>query len=407
MRAHRRRAMPREGKVAVGELAEVLAARREEIEAAIAARVRAVADPGEVSDPTYRDGLRAAISAAVEYAFASLIAGEAHPPPVPVTLLAQARLAARSEVGIDVVLRRYLAGYALVGDVLVAEAARLGMSGEALKRPLRAHAAALDRLLAAVAEEHTREARPSPASAERRRLDLVRRLLAGQPAETAELRYPIEANHLGLACLGSASAVTVREIAAATNRSLLAVSPEPGLVWAWLGGAEPPDWAELRRLAAEAAPPGTAIALGEPAEGLSGWRFTHRQAISALSVTLRGEERVARYADVALLAAALQDDLLATSLRQLYLEPLERERDGGEIAKSTLRAYFAADRNASSTAAVLAVNRNTVAKRLRAIEATIGRTLSSCAPEARGRPAPRGSRWLDRRLIPRSSTLPI
>ena len=43
---------------------------------------------------------------------------------------------------------------------------------------------------------------------------------------------------------------------------------------------------------------------------------------------MRGPEPFVRYVDVALLAAVLQDDLLATSLRKLYLEPLEAERDG-------------------------------------------------------------------------------
>ena len=77
----------------------------------------------------------------------------------------------------------------------------------------------------------------------------------------------------------------------------------------------------------------------------------------------------------------LQDDLLATSLHQLYLEPLEGERDGGKVARETLRAYFAAERNVSSAAAALGVNRNTVTSRLRAIEATVGRSLAFCGSE--------------------------
>jgi hypothetical protein len=41
-------------------------------------------------------------------------------------LLVQARLAARSDVSLDIVLRRYFAGYSLLGDFLVGEADRLG-----------------------------------------------------------------------------------------------------------------------------------------------------------------------------------------------------------------------------------------------------------------------------------------
>jgi DNA-binding PucR family transcriptional regulator len=75
------------------------------------------------------------------------------------------------------------------------------------------------------------------------------------------------------------------------------------------------------------------------------------------------------------LAAIGRDDLLETSLRQLYLEPLEGGRDGGKVARETLRAYFAADRNVSSTAAALGVDRRTVRNRIRAIEELLGRPL--------------------------------
>ena len=88
-----------------------------------------------------------------------------------------------------------------------------------------------------------------------------------------------------------------------------------------------------------------------------------------------------RYSGVALLASALQDELLRAALRDLYLAPLEAERDGGAALRQTLRAYFAAERNVSSAAEMLGVNRNTVASRLRVIETTLGRSLGTCATE--------------------------
>jgi DNA-binding PucR family transcriptional regulator len=65
----------------------------------------------------------------------------------------------------------------------------------------------------------------------------------------------------------------------------------------------------------------------------------------------------------------------------LFLAPLAEERDGGAVARQTLRAYFEAERNASSAAALLEVSRQTVGSRLRAIEERIGRPLSACANE--------------------------
>jgi DNA-binding PucR family transcriptional regulator len=100
-----------------------------------------------------------------------------------------------------------------------------------------------------------------------------------------------------------------------------------------------------------------------------------------MPIALRSPQVLVRYADVALLASILQDDLLATSLQQLYLAPLGAERDGGQALRETLRAYFAAERNVSSAAAALAVSRQTVINRLRTIEQRFDRPLNKCAAE--------------------------
>ena len=123
-------------------------------------------------------------------------------------------------------------------------------------------------------------------------------------------------------------------------------------------------------------PEGVFVTVGEPAEGLAGWRFSHLQAKAALAIAERRREPVLRYADVAVVASILRDDLVADSLRQLYLEPLAQSRDNGKVARETLRAYFEAERNISSTAAALGVDRRTVRNRLRSIEGLLGRPLS-------------------------------
>jgi hypothetical protein len=134
-----------------------LEARREEIEAAVMTRVYAVADPSDL-DPTYAEGLKAAVTAAVDYGLLAIELGEersSSPPPI---LLAQARLAARAGVPLDTVLRRYFAGHALLGDFLI-EVAEEGrpLTGATLRRLLRAQAALFDGLIATVSEEYGRE----------------------------------------------------------------------------------------------------------------------------------------------------------------------------------------------------------------------------------------------------------
>jgi hypothetical protein len=340
--------------------------------------VHAIAEPAEARDPAYAEGLRAAIAAAVGYGIEIAERGEERSPPPPPILLAQARLAARNRIALETVLRRYFAGHALLGDCLVEEAERAGIDRAALRRLLRAQAALFDRLLAAVSEEHRRESAVRIDSSERRRAERVERLLAGESIEAGGLGYEFDACHLGLIAQGPGAAEAVRELAGALDQRLLLLAREEGELWAWLGSRREVDPAALKRSLEQSGPP-IVLASGEPADGLAGWRFSHRQAKAAFPIAKRGRERFVRYSDVALLASILGDDLLATSLRELYLKPLERERDGGEVLRETLRAYFAAGRNASSAAVALGVNRNTMTNRLRAIEQHLGRSLGTCA----------------------------
>lgn len=366
-----------------------LEAQREEIEAAALARIAEIADPGEIADPAYVEGLRRAVPAAIEFGLATVEGGEATEPPVPVELLAQARLAARNGIALDTVLRRYFAGYSLLGFHLIEQASKDGlMDGEGLQRLTATQSAHFDRLLAAIGEEHARESAALARSPrDRRQAERIERLLAGEPVDTSSIPYGFEGWHLGVAAVGAGAERLVRGLAASFDCLLLLLRREEGLVWAWLGSRARLDPGQLlrtvesggdRQIGGEPSPP---IAVGEPATGLSGWRLTHRQALAALPVARGCPEHIARYGAAALFTAALQDELLATSLRALYLEPLEAERDGGETLRKTLRAYLSTEANASSAAAKLGISRQAVARRLRSAESIISRPLSGCLPD--------------------------
>ena len=367
------------------ELTIRLRERQAEIEQAVLTRTYAVSGTSgpvdlETLDPTYLQGLRAAVSAAVDYALAVFEHGEERAPSLPFALLTQTRLAARNGVGLDTVLRRYSAGYVLLSDFLVEEAERSGLRGPALQRLLRSQGA-LDRLLAVLSEEYAREERARPATTQQRRTERIERLLAGEAIDASGLEYDFEGHHLALLACGPGVATALRELASALDCRLLTACRGEDTLWAWLGARRALDPEELRRHLSASWPAEVTLAIGEAGQGLTGWRLSHRQAKAALQVAQRSQEPFVRYADVALLAAVLQDDLLATSLRQLYLEPLEAERDGGETLRETLRAYFAAGCNVSSAAAVLGVKRHTVTSRLRVIEERLGRPLDTWAAE--------------------------
>lgn len=375
-RAQRRGNGSRSGEEARTAVAARLRERLPEVQAAVATRVYAIADPHEVADPAYVEGLKAALAAAVEYRLAVLEVGERRAPAVPEVLLAQARLDARDGVPLDTVLRRYFAGNSHFGDFLVEEAERAEVPSAILRRLLREQATLGDRLLAAVSAEHAREAATRPSSAAERRREIVKNLLAGQLVDHSELGYDLDGKHLALMAKGEGAEEAMRVLASRLDRRLLIVRREEEAKWAcWLGGRRPLDPGEALEALGEEAPAGVYVTLGEPGEGLAGWRFSHLQAKAALAIAERRRRPLLRYADVAVVASILRDDLVATSLRQLYLEPLAQSRDNGKVARATLRAWFEAERNISSTAAALGVDRRTVRNRLRSIEGLLGRPL--------------------------------
>lgn len=348
-----------------------------ELQGAVATRIYAISDPRQVADPGYLRGLNEAVGAAIEYRLGVLEGGERQAPDVPAVLLAQARLDARDGVPLDTVLRRYFAGNALFGDFLVEEAERAEVPSAALRPLLAAQATLGDRLIAAVSAEHAREAKNRPRNAAERRRECVKALLAGELVDHSDLGYDLDAHHLALIAKGDGAEELMRGVAANVDRRLLAVQREEEPILAcWLGGVRPLAAEEAVATIAAAAPERVFVTVGEPAEGLAGWRFSHHQAKAALPVAERRGLPVLRYADVAVLASITRDDLLSTSLRRLYLEPLERMRDGGKVARETLRAYFDAERNVSSTAAALGVDRRTVRNRLGGIEELLGRPLT-------------------------------
>jgi hypothetical protein len=367
----------------VAALAARFRSRAPEIEAILAALVDPIPE-SRAADPAYleyMDCLPATRVAVLQYVVEAIELGERQNPEIPAPVLTAPRLAARCGVPLDVVLRRYSAGNAFFGDIIVEEAERVGVSTSTLRRLLRLQATVFDRLLQAVSDEHVREASSRPATTAEWRHRYLEELLAGrQPSGEIGLDYDFDGHHLGLMVKGEGAHEAMRGLAAALDRRLLADPHQEEPAWAcWLGGRARIGSEEAARALGSISPDSIIAAIGEPAEGIAGWRLSHRQAKAALPIAERRGEPVLRYADVAVLASILRDDLGTTSLRQLYLQPLKTTKDGGKIARETLRAYFASERNVSSTAAALGVDRRTVTNRLRAIEELFGRPLGDVA----------------------------
>jgi hypothetical protein len=115
----------------VGGVMGGLRIRQAEIEEAIFARVRDIASGpvGGGDRAEYVAGLRATVAVAVGYVLAGIERGEGWGSvAIPREVAAQAHRAARSGVSLDVVIRRYMLGQALLWDYILEEADRLDWS---------------------------------------------------------------------------------------------------------------------------------------------------------------------------------------------------------------------------------------------------------------------------------------
>jgi AcrR family transcriptional regulator len=150
---------PREARIA---LARRLRARRSEIDEAIFARISDQwFDQTGSDDPEYVAGLRAAGVAALDYILEGIEHSGGSLGRVPVATLEQARRAARTGVGLETVLRRYLAGYSVLASFVVEEAERAEQDRvpptHGLREMLANMSALVDRLITAVSRAYGEE----------------------------------------------------------------------------------------------------------------------------------------------------------------------------------------------------------------------------------------------------------
>lgn len=360
----------------VTELADRLEIRRAEIERAILTRIRAIPTAAD-DDPEYALGLEVAAGAALSQALSVLHDIDVTRSLTSADILGQARRAAHLKVGLDAVVRRYLAGYAVLHDFILQELSALPAEELApAKEALRAEASLLDRLIGAVAAEYRSERDRISKHPHRHVLRSVERLLAGEFADLDRLNYRLSGWHLGLVARGPGTAKTVRHLAKIARCRVLSVRPDDRECWAWLGFDSAPSETAVVRCARTLNHGDQAtIALGEPGDGIDGWRLTHQQAKTTLPIAQRDPQRVGCHSESAMLAAVLRDDLLAESLTRSYLAPLKDDLGGDVYLKRTLRAYLKSGRNISSTAAALRVSRPTVKKQVDRAEQLLGHRL--------------------------------
>jgi DNA-binding PucR family transcriptional regulator len=243
--------------------------------------------------------------------------------------------------------------------------------------------ALLERLTTAVEREYVRERNRMDRAPERRRREIVNDLLSGEMVDANRLlalSYEIHSTwHVGLFASGSGIPDLFQALKRRYDRRLtVAASDQTG--WAWLGGGRRDVGSGIEQVVGHLAG-AIQLGIGEPGNGMEGWRLTHNQARDALQMAWRASQRIARYGDNRLLAGVLSSATLMESLKETYLKPLRSQRDGGAALRDTLRTYIRLECNASASAHALKVSRRTVTSRVRTAEELIGTPLNRCWTE--------------------------
>ena len=178
-----------------------------------------------------------------------------------------------------------------------------------------------------------------------------------------------------LALEGDAIATAARDLVRAVGQGRpLVVTDAAGEATIWTTPAATPAGPDLAALL----PPGTRAAIGRPASGADGFVATKRQADLARSVAASHDgPALTYYDDVALAAVLLRDRDAARHFAAEELGELAAQTRAADELRETLSAFFAGGHDQMRTADALGVHRNTIAKRLRRAEATLGRPITS------------------------------
>lgn len=326
------------------------------------------------ADVEYQTREHASVVAVVDYEIVALERAD-DGEPVPSATISVARCAARKGVPLELVLGRHHACHAKLADIIREELEHDRAEAGSAVRLILAMQAIHARVTTKIAIEYEHES-VRASSPDQQRSERIERLLEGASLDTSGIDYDFgRLWHVCFILAGDNAAQTASAVAAMLGRQLLSVVRGRETVWAWLGGPQAPDMADVQAALLDAAAPGRMIALGEPGRGISGWRITHRQAQAALRVALVEPRALARYSDVGLIAPWLLDHGLARSFVEIYLAPLDELTDEGAVARETLRHYFRAGHQVVAAAAALSVDRSTLRKRLAVIERRLGYSL--------------------------------
>ena len=301
--------------------------------------------------------------------------------------------------GIDrhLLVREYRLGHEELRRVCEGVVAEQSLEGEALATVREALSAAQfgydDVLGSRVLEEYESERARWARSAEKLRHETVTAILAGEPVDAQHaggvLRYPLELAHVAIVLWNEASddglvaedrlRAAARELATRAGCQSSLVMPASTLVtWAWLGFHAAPDEQRMAALPEPRRADCISLAVGEPANGIAGFRSSLSEALGARRIAKLAKTRagtVTRWGNVAILGLLSADAERARQFVTRELAPLDADNDAMARLRATLGIYFREGDVIAATAQRLGVHINTISYRLRQCEELLGRPV--------------------------------
>ena len=312
---------------------------------------------------------------------ASLLVGELPTRPAP-EAVELARTIARRGMDLSVILGIYRHGeqaaLRFVKDVIeaqtVSEQARIDGLILVWSRASAWFNFCIEHLVTAYSDEREQWLR----SAITRRAQVVDTVLGGGPfdvsAAEAVLGQSLRRCQTALVVCGEDDSAGAARLEAAAVRIAAALgAPRPLMVadgsrtvWAWISSGDVPDTRALH--ATVPVSDSVRVGIGIPAFGIDGFRSSHREAMSALTVST---DRVALYSDVEVISLLAADRIGMSTFVARELGALADQANSA--IRETALAYLA--RGVGGAADDLDVHRNTVRYRVRRAEELVGRSL--------------------------------
>jgi DNA-binding PucR family transcriptional regulator len=233
-------------------------------------------------------------------------------------------------------------------------------------------------MVAALSGQLRRERAELARSSHARRFEVVSLILDSAPITSGrastQLGYDLRRRHTAAVLWTDPRRPDQAALAAAAEalgpaagaRQVLTVIATSSSVWAWLAAAA--DTAAGAIAAATVAYPGVRVAVGPAGAGADGFRRSHFDAVATQRLMARRPDlRVARFADVQLVALALADEQHAREFVARTLGTLADADADGEL-RDTLCVYIGEQFSAARAARALYTHRNTILNRLQRAE---------------------------------------